>query len=70
MTIVSDGEDIIVRASSGGLITAMNSYLKSEASVFTETFWVGCAGCTPPVWEIAMRSIEESNFTYLPEFYF
>ena len=68
MTIEEDDDAVRVKASAGGLITAMNSYLNGEGSAYSETFWVGFAGCTPPVWDKAMQSIDDSNYTYLPVF--
>ena len=70
MTITTDGDEVTVRASAGGLITAMESYLKTDASAFKETHWVGYAGCNPPVWEKAMRSLDKPAFNYLPVFIF
>ena len=68
MTIESDGDEVRVKPSAGGLITAMNSYLNTDKSSFSETFWVGYAGCTPPGWERARPLIEDSNYNYLPVF--
>ncbi|RYZ29461.1 MAG: bifunctional alpha,alpha-trehalose-phosphate synthase (UDP-forming)/trehalose-phosphatase [Chitinophagaceae bacterium] len=68
MTITCEEDNVNVRPSAGGLITAMDSYLKTDSSVFEETYWVGYAGCTPLVWEKAIRSATKSNFTYLPVF--
>ncbi|RYF86601.1 MAG: bifunctional alpha,alpha-trehalose-phosphate synthase (UDP-forming)/trehalose-phosphatase [Chitinophagaceae bacterium] len=68
MTIETDGNDVQVKSSAGGLITAMDSYLKTEGITFTETFWVGYAGCNPPVWDKAIQMINKTNYTYLPVF--
>lgn len=69
MTIENDGDDVIVKSSAGGLITAMNSYLKSDGSAFSETFWAGYAGCTPATWEKGIQTMDKSNYTYLPVFF-
>jgi trehalose 6-phosphate synthase/phosphatase len=66
MTIEDDVDEVRVKPSAGGLITAMDSYLKTDRSTFSETFWVGFAGCSPPTWDKAIRSMEDSGYTYLP----
>lgn len=52
--------------SSGGLITAINSYLQSGSSEFSETFWIGVPGCSASSWEEVAGQLPQSNYTFLP----
>ena len=51
------GEDIIVRQSSGGLVSAIKSYLDGQStdSQFTEQIWVGTLEASEEDWEKANR---------------
>lgn len=54
---------------SGGLVTAVNSYLLNEKSQFTDVFWCGVPGCRINSWMAAMEhSQAPSVYTYLPVF--
>jgi trehalose 6-phosphate synthase/phosphatase len=64
--ICGDESDVMVKPSSGGLVTAINSYLKLGKKDFSETFWVGVPGCTPATWKEAMRQLPSDHFTYVP----
>ena len=55
-----------IKTSSGGLITAMDSYLQAGDNGFSQTFWVGVPGCSPKTWDEASRRMPPSDFTYLP----
>ena len=61
----SNGE-VEIKTSSGGLITAMDSFLQADNSGYSETYWVGVPGCIPTAWEEASRKLEKSIYTYLP----
>ncbi|HEV7331492.1 MAG TPA: bifunctional alpha,alpha-trehalose-phosphate synthase (UDP-forming)/trehalose-phosphatase [Flavisolibacter sp.] len=58
--------DVEIKTSSGGLITAMDSFLQADNSGYSETYWVGVPGCNPSAWEEASRKLDASLYTYLP----
>jgi trehalose 6-phosphate synthase/phosphatase len=68
VNIEGEGDDMHVKAASGGLITAMNSYLQGGNTGFSQVLWAGVPGCSPATWEIATRKIPASDYTYLPVF--
>ncbi len=72
VTINVRKEQIDVKVSSGGLVSAISGYLdnNSENAInkFTDTFWVGVAGCGAGVWEKVSNQIPEDNFKCLPVF--
>src|SRR5688572_8789742 len=70
ITIINQEDDIKVKTSAGGLVTAVNSFLQAGQQEFSETFWVGVPGCNPPVWEKAGRLTQQTPYTYLPVFIF
>jgi len=57
-----------VSPASGGLVTAIQSYLNApgEANTFSEVIWAGVPGCSTPAWEEAAPQIPNTGFTYLP----
>lgn len=58
-----------IQQGTGGLVTAVNSYLMGEdASDFREVFWAGVPGCPPATWSLLKREIGTTNFDYLPVF--
>src|SRR3954463_1727273 len=63
------GDDIIMRQSSGGLVSALKSYFeKNTGANFTETVWVGSSDVQPDEWEKAKSSIKTKDFTVEPVF--
>ncbi len=63
-----DGEKQI-KPASGGLVTAMTSYLKKQENKdFSEVFWCGVPGCTIAEWMPAIENTDTQGFTYLPVF--
>jgi len=66
---VTVSEEKGVQQASGGLITAMNSYLKmTGAKHFDEVFWSGLPGCNLATWIAAIKKINQASFKYLPVF--
>jgi len=58
-----------VQQSSGGLVTAINSYLdKAKTGIFSEIIWAGMPGCNVSRWVTAEKQIDASSFRYLPVF--
>lgn len=67
VTVSSDtGGEVQIITSSGGLITAIDSYLQSSPIDFSQTYWVGVPGCSPKAWEEASRQLKPPDYTYLP----
>ncbi|HUC80571.1 MAG TPA: bifunctional alpha,alpha-trehalose-phosphate synthase (UDP-forming)/trehalose-phosphatase, partial [Flavisolibacter sp.] len=69
-TISNDDNELVVKPSSGGLITAMDSYLQTESSRFSDVHWVGFAGCGPSVWEKVKKDVPETTYQFHPVFIF
>lgn len=68
LPLIVDEEKGIQQAS-GGLITAIDSYLsKISADTFDEIFWSGVPGCFINTWAAASKKIDGNVFTYLPVF--
>lgn len=58
-----------IQQSSGGLMTAINSYLDNQKTEsFSELIWCGIPGCNISTWIAAEKNITDSSFTYLPVF--
>lgn len=58
-----------IQPASGGLITAVNSYLEKEDKTnFSEVFWTGVPGCELSTWISLVKQFEKATFTYLPVF--
>lgn len=62
-------DDKGVLPASGGLITAINSYLeKGNLIHYGEVFWAGIPGCKMGTWIPAIKTMNKTRFTYLPVF--
>jgi trehalose 6-phosphate synthase/phosphatase len=57
-----------LQPASGGLVSAVNSYLLHDSSDFTDVFWCGVPGCRISTWMAGVENQEASVFTYLPVF--
>jgi trehalose 6-phosphate synthase/phosphatase len=69
ITIEQNNGRYTCRQSSGGLISAVSAYLKSEgAGSFTEKVWVGVPTCTEKTWTNAIATIETDDYLYAPVF--
>ncbi|HEU4633765.1 MAG TPA: bifunctional alpha,alpha-trehalose-phosphate synthase (UDP-forming)/trehalose-phosphatase [Flavisolibacter sp.] len=68
VNITGDDETAEIQPSSGGLVTAINSYLQNGENEFAETFWIGVPGCNKATWQKAIRQLPRSSYTYLPVF--
>lgn len=56
---------------SGGLVSAIDSYLDAggkKRSDFDEVFWAGCPGCSPSVWQQHAHRLPKTNYEYIPAF--
>lgn len=66
---LSIDEEKGIQQASGGLITAINSYLsKISDDTYDEVFWAGAPGCFINTWAAASKKIKGNTFTYLPVF--
>lgn len=66
---VTVDEENGVQQASGGLITAINSYLEKQSlDMYSGVFWAGVPGCAEEVWSNAAEKITNSSFTYIPVF--
>lgn len=63
-----DGK-VAVRSSSGGLVSAMDSFLNAEnASAFHNVVWLGCPECSQKQWKEIQSGLDQSKYTYHPVF--
>src|SRR6476659_4496421 len=72
ISIDKTDEDVIVRPSSGGLVSAIKSYLEGaskENKLFETTIWVGSVDATPEDWDLStdMQALQ-GEFTVEPVF--
>lgn len=66
VTITTDKEEAEIAQSSGGLVTAVNSYLQHAGNEFSDFFWVGVPGCNSATWKEVSHKIHQATFTYIP----
>jgi trehalose 6-phosphate synthase/phosphatase len=69
---VSIDEETGIKPSSGGLATAIKSYLANDSqnknAAFSETNWIGVPGCSPQTWSDSAGSLPASSYQYIPVF--
>jgi trehalose 6-phosphate synthase/phosphatase len=66
---VTFDEENGIQQASGGLITAINSYLEREnTSAYKEVLWSGVPGCNMVTWRTSIEKLEHASFNYLPVF--
>jgi trehalose 6-phosphate synthase/phosphatase len=63
-------EDKGVLPASGGLITAISSYLEqfNSGPEKQEVYWAGVPGCSIDVWDSAIKKLDETCYKFLPVF--
>ena len=66
INITTEGAELKVNPSSGGLVSAIDSYLQETSAEFAKTFWVGVPGCTANIWNKALQLLPASDHNYLP----
>jgi trehalose 6-phosphate synthase/phosphatase len=66
VSIDGEKEELRIRPSSGGLVSAVNSYLQNSTGKFYETFWVGAPDCSSATWNEAVNHLQDTTFTFLP----
>lgn len=68
LTVETLNGQVQCRQSSGGLISAVNAYLKRDGSeIFRERLWTGVPGCDEETWR-QLAHAGQADFTYLPVF--
>lgn len=59
----------VCRQSSGGLVSAVGSYLDANVQGnFSDITWAGVPDCSETAWKTAMASSPEAKYNYLPVF--
>lgn len=57
---------VAVLPSSGGLVTAINSFVAMSGSAYDDIYWVGVPGCSPASWAEAARQLPQTDLRYMP----
>ncbi|HEX2532816.1 MAG TPA: bifunctional alpha,alpha-trehalose-phosphate synthase (UDP-forming)/trehalose-phosphatase [Chitinophagaceae bacterium] len=66
---VTVDESGVMTPCSGGLVSAISSYLSHACSrPFNEVFWSGVPGCSPAAWAASDPSAQKVHYRYLPVF--
>lgn len=72
VTIKSEKDKFKITNSSGGLVSAVSSYISHAGAKnpeqFSEKLWVGIPGCSEQVWNAAQQHMEPADFGYMPVF--
>lgn len=55
-SVDKDGDELVVRQSSGGLVSAIKSYFEKESNDFSERIWVGSMDASEEDWNQAQAS--------------
>jgi trehalose 6-phosphate synthase/phosphatase len=70
-SIDHEGDQLTLRQSSGGLVSAIKSYFESDSSKnrgFTEKLWVGVADFPQNEWKVVSEQFEGRDFQVIPLF--
>lgn len=68
-SIDKTGDEITIRQSSGGLVSALKSYFEKDTSQhFDEKIWVGASDTEQGDWEKAKDVVKNEDFTVYPVF--
>src|SRR5262245_5655676 len=71
VSIVKGDTGLVLKPSSGGLVTALNSFLSTEnhsKENFHSIVWVGSPGCSSKQWKTAKKKLKPKGYSYLPVF--
>lgn len=71
VTIIQHKGQTEISSASGGLVSAISSYLQAtahEGQSFDAVLWAGVPGCTAKVWQRVKQKIQQNGYTYLPVF--
>ena len=64
--VSGEKESTKIKTASGGLVSAVKSYLEKGDHQFSEVFWTGVPGCSPATWNEVEPQLADPQFTYLP----
>ena len=70
-SIDQDGDEVTLRQSSGGLVSAIKSFFESSEQVnnhFTEKLWMGVADFPQKDWDIVAEEVSSLDFGLIPLF--
>jgi len=72
VNIETKDKSVSVNLSSGGLVSAVSSYLEKKEKLdqkeFDGKFWLGVPGCSAASWDKAVNLIPSAGFEYVPVF--
>lgn len=66
ISIEGEKDEARILPASGGLVTAINSYLNQVPDHYSEIFWTGVPGCSAATWREAVNHLGEAPFNYVP----
>lgn len=66
ISIDGEGEKARILPASGGLVSAINSYLHQVPNQYSEIFWTGVPGCSASTWNEAVNHLNDAPFNYVP----
>lgn len=66
ISVEGEGDMSRIIPASGGLVSAINSYLQQVPNQFAEIYWAGVPGCSLSTWKYAADHLSEAPFNYVP----
>ena len=66
VTVDGEGNKARVQQATGGLVTAIDSYLHQSPGQYSEIFWSGVPGCSAATRMEAVNRLTDAPFNYLP----
>lgn len=66
VSIQEEAGALTVLPSSGGLVTAINSFVAMSGDAYADICWVGVPGCSPASWAEAAKQLPQTAFRYQP----
>jgi len=68
ITVTDENGHTGIQTASGGLVSAILSYLNQVPDQFAEIFWAGVPGCLASTWKEASGHMDDTPFNYVPVF--
>ena len=68
ITVKGENNKTTITPASGGLVSAINSYLNLVPNQFSEIFWTGIPGCSATTWNETAGQVDNAPFNYAPVF--
>ncbi len=66
INITEENDSVKVNPSSGGLISAISSYLNHSPHSYQEVYWAGMPGCSAATWHEASQHLPQDMYQFLP----